>query len=615
MTYKINKTDGSLLTEIVDSTIDQTATDLTLIGKNVSGFGEYINENFVKILENFASTSQPTNPVTGQLWFDTAQNRLKVYDGSGFKQGSGPVVAGTTPLTLTQGDFWIDSAENQLWFHDGMGLFLAGPIYKDSQGVSGFTVETILDTNNAERVIMPLYVGATLLGIFSKTTTEFTPKTAIEGFSGSIKPGFNAGTLSSMKFNVTASKADALVDSLGNTIPTSGFLRADASSTTSGTLTLQNAIPLILGPNQNFEVGSSTSGFLISSNNSGQDFRFRVKNSGGIEDGITIKATTRRVGIFNSDPSVNLDVTGDVRITGNLTVEGSTTSIETTTLEIEDKNIVIANVAIPTDNTADGAGITVKGLSDKTFNFDLANTGFSSSESINLASGKVFKIGGTTVLSGSALGSGITSAPGITTFGVQTQLTVDNIFLDANRISSLTGDVEIEPNGSGNLALIGTPRITGVGTPSSDTDAATKGYVDTYVDSKMIGTSMDITNLVDGSVGPGTIGYWLEWTMPASNYELGTYARIHCTKQLATFDGVTLTSSTYPDSSGAVVKTYVAVDKAGGSENQPVLEDFDITLNAGNAAITIERTVKLYRVDLITGAWAYQSDLVGPTIT
>ena len=49
MAYKINKTDGSLLTEIVDSTIDQTASDLTLIGKNVSGFGECINENFIKL--------------------------------------------------------------------------------------------------------------------------------------------------------------------------------------------------------------------------------------------------------------------------------------------------------------------------------------------------------------------------------------------------------------------------------------------------------------------------------------------------------------------------------------------------------------------------------------
>ena len=107
MTYKINKTDGSLITEVIDSAIDQTATDITLIGKNVSGYGEFINENFVKILENFANTSQPNNPLAGQLWFDTSENRLKVYDGLGFKNGSGPVVSGTAPTTAIQGDFWI----------------------------------------------------------------------------------------------------------------------------------------------------------------------------------------------------------------------------------------------------------------------------------------------------------------------------------------------------------------------------------------------------------------------------------------------------------------------------------------------------------------------------
>ena len=117
MAYKINKTDGSLLTEIVDSTIDQTASDLTLIGKNVSGFGEFINENFIKLLENFAATSSPNNPIAGQLWYDTSQNRLKVYDGAGFRQGSGPIVSGAVPSNLVQGDLWIDSSENQLYFY------------------------------------------------------------------------------------------------------------------------------------------------------------------------------------------------------------------------------------------------------------------------------------------------------------------------------------------------------------------------------------------------------------------------------------------------------------------------------------------------------------------
>ena len=66
MSYIINKTDGSVLTEIVDGTIDQVSTDLTLIGKNSSAYGELFNENFVHILENFASTSSPSKPVLGQ---------------------------------------------------------------------------------------------------------------------------------------------------------------------------------------------------------------------------------------------------------------------------------------------------------------------------------------------------------------------------------------------------------------------------------------------------------------------------------------------------------------------------------------------------------------------
>ena len=85
MSYTINKTDGSVLTEIVDGTIDQTATDLTLIGKNSTSYGEYFNENFVHLLENFANNSQPNNPVQGQLWYDTSEGRVKVYDGNGWK--------------------------------------------------------------------------------------------------------------------------------------------------------------------------------------------------------------------------------------------------------------------------------------------------------------------------------------------------------------------------------------------------------------------------------------------------------------------------------------------------------------------------------------------------
>jgi hypothetical protein len=612
MAYKINKTDGSLLTEIVDSTIDQTASDLTLIGKNVSGFGEFINENFIKLLENFAATSSPNNPIAGQLWYDTSQNRLKVYDGAGFRQGSGPIVSGTAPSNLVQGDLWINNAENQLYFYDGIDLKLAGPAYGASQDVSGFTVETIIDSNNSEKIVLKLWVNGILLGIFSRNTIEFTPKVTITDFSGTIKPGFNASTLAGMKFNVTSSKADALVDTLGNLYTSNSFMSTTSNATTTGQIRIQNSTPLILGANQNYEITATTTALAITSNNAGQNYQIKIKNAGGTRDAITVRATTERVGIFNDNPAYTFDVNGDARITGNLTVEGVTSSIESTNLVIEDKNIVIANVAAPTDITADGGGITIKGSTDKTIVYNQSNNRLNISESINLALGKTLQINGVTVISGSALGSGITSAPGITAFGAQTEITVDNLYLNSNRIQSTNnnGDIEIEPNGAGNVVLVGSPKITGLATPTTGTDAANKTYVDNTVNAKSLALSMDVTGLNDIQ-----ISNYLQEIAPASNYVLGTQARIHCTRQISTYASTPLTSSTYPSTSGDIVKTYVAVDKVGGSENQPVLEDIAVTLDLGNSTVTVERTTKLFEINIITGVWTYVSTISGPTIT
>ena len=93
MSYQINKTNGELLTELVDGSIDISSTDLTLVGRNYKGYGEAFNENFVSLLENFASTSAPSNPLKGQLWFDTSDDRLKIYDGTSFRTAGGPIVS------------------------------------------------------------------------------------------------------------------------------------------------------------------------------------------------------------------------------------------------------------------------------------------------------------------------------------------------------------------------------------------------------------------------------------------------------------------------------------------------------------------------------------------
>lgn len=315
MTYKLNRTDGSLLAEVIDSSLDQTTTDITLIGKNASNFGTYLNENFIHLLENFANTSQPNRPLTGQLWFDTNELRLKVYTGQQWKQTSGPVVSGTAPLisSLTQGDFWIDSLENQLWFYDGEeGLKLAGPIYKQSQGISGFETRTIFDSNNIERVVLVLWLAGSVLGIFSSAAIDFTIPTS--EFSAGvvnnpIKPGFNVcnipvGGQTALKFNVTSTKADGVLKTDGTVVTGDQVLRSDVEAQAQGPLKILNDNPMYLGSSEQVRLAVNAAGFCILSN--------AMPNA--------------RLGVFTQNPQYSLDVAGSFRVTQKLKLPTFTTA-------------------------------------------------------------------------------------------------------------------------------------------------------------------------------------------------------------------------------------------------------------------------------------------------
>lgn len=116
-----------------------------------------------------------------------------------------------------------------------------------------------------------------------------------------------------------------------------------------------------------------------------------------------ITVSNSGVGAVTLSLPANVTISNDLTVTGDLTVQGNTTTLNTATLVVEDKNIVLANVETPTDITADNAGFTIKGTTDKTLNWVDATDAWTSSEHFNLLSGKVFKINGTTVLSGTNL--------------------------------------------------------------------------------------------------------------------------------------------------------------------------------------------------------------------
>ena len=123
MAYTINKTDGSILATVTDGTIDTTSSNITLIGKSYSGWGESLNENLVRILENSASTSAPTTPLRGQLWFDVNTGGLKVYNGSEFEPAGGAQPSTSIPTAPGQGDLWLNSTDDQVFVYTGCLLY------------------------------------------------------------------------------------------------------------------------------------------------------------------------------------------------------------------------------------------------------------------------------------------------------------------------------------------------------------------------------------------------------------------------------------------------------------------------------------------------------------
>jgi hypothetical protein len=170
-----------------------------------------------------------------------------------------------------------------------------------------------------------------------------------------------------------------------------------------------------------------------------------IGNSGATLTGTLSTATqnsvTTMTGLTGFGTSgVTTTAAGDLTVSGNLNINGTTTNINTTNLVVEDKNIILADVTSPTDVTADGAGITIKGATDKTFNWVDATDAWTSSEDLNLLTGKQYEINGTSVLTATTLGSGVT-ASSLTSVGTLTGLTVSGAIVPNANLTINIGSV------------------------------------------------------------------------------------------------------------------------------------------------------------------------------
>ena len=311
MAYTINRTDGSVVTTITDGTVDNT-TSVQLFGKSFSGFGEGLNENLVKLLENSASTSAPTAPLKGELWMDTATGQLKVYDGSAFKPTGGAKSQSSAPTGASSGDLWHDSDDDQLYVYTGSAFQLVGPVYTAGQTLSGWKIET-LGSSGGNKVVSSMYAGNTRVAILSKET--FTPSATQSGFS-SIKAGLTLNSTLGAVFEGTNTQASQVnISSTSNTSSTviagGNFLRADAADTTTGALTIDANGGIIVGGSQELSVTVSDNDVTIAQTSEDKDLKFTVN------DGGTTKTPLQLTGADGG-----IDITGDVTITGNLNVSG-----------------------------------------------------------------------------------------------------------------------------------------------------------------------------------------------------------------------------------------------------------------------------------------------------
>jgi hypothetical protein len=359
MAYNLTLTNGTALASLADGSSDTTTTSINLIGKNFAGYGLYLNENFIKILENFASSTAPSNPLQGQLWWDTVNKHLSVYQGTVWKVISSSQTGTNPPVQPVVGDFWWDTGNSLFKVWSGSTWVAIGPSIPPGTAITTISGNTVTDSSSIAHIVGNVTVNNKLSAVISSDSTYFTPQNSISGLTR-INPGINFPTaieptmISSPNMTVGVSGGNSYIQ---NTTVGTGFaLQLNLAGTSTPVISVNGATGLatvIANPTANLGIATKQYTDVAITNAVSNAF-----GGGGGSGGTTT---------FNSNLAVNgrLTVAGNVLPSSNVTYNlGSTTAwwnnayINTIVSGGSNAGLSITGSIVPTANLSYNLGST-----------------------------------------------------------------------------------------------------------------------------------------------------------------------------------------------------------------------------------------------------------------
>ena len=508
MAYTINKTDGSIVATVEDGVLDTTTT-VSLIGRNFQSYGEPFNENLVKLLENSASSTAPSSPLKGELWYDTSGGELKVYNGSDFNPIGIRSSATAPTASLTTGTLWNDTTNDQLYMYDGSAFDLIGPIFKVGDGKSGWLVDEENLSAGGTANVLSLYQDGTRVAILTATQRSLT--TTPSGFaSATLQPGltfYQAGDSTTFRLHGTATNALQLGGR-----DQSAYLVNDQNQTTSGTFGVLNDTGFTIGADSDATFSIQSNNLVITQNNADEAIQFRIN-----------KASTITTALEVTDLA-NVRVFGDLQVDGNLVTTGSSSSFENSTL--------ILNNDTPADSN-DGGGLDIRGsTSGNNVTFFVNGDGgpIRSSSGLSVASGKGYDIAGTTVLSGTTLGSSIVTSSLTTVGNLSSGEIVNgfgNIFIGSNKLTC--GSIVMSSDANDDSSTVATidnfSNDARLASSNPDSTILSETAVKNHVSQTIAGTDL-VFELDTTGLSNANIATILATAAPSSAFPNGKIARI-----------------------------------------------------------------------------------------